>query len=392
MFFSRAPKATKAIALKALIVSPEADAETILKPALAAAGRFTVDVVRDSIDHAEPRLTGEGASVMVVCLDTGSRAELLALQRFMTRTGGRVPVVVVTQAFDEALARWLLQIRVTDFVTRPVDPTDLAHTCLKAIDSLTAGETREAEFFTFLPAAGGVGVTTLAVQTAFLLMRQGGKRQSARTCLVDLDFQNGACADHLDVEPRLMLDEIVPNPERLDEHLLEMMLSEHSSGLSVLAAPNRPAEMRVFDPSVVTRLLDIAAHRFDHVVIDLPRTWFPWTDDVLVGSDRTFVVTEMTVPGLRLARRLIGAIHDRLGDAVRPQAIVNRYEASVFGAGLRKSDIEAALGSTLAGCIANNYKQVREAIDRGVPLEDIKASSGVLADLRKILATPKQEG
>lgn len=384
MFFSRVQSAGQS-ALKALVVSPEADAETTLKPALNAAGRFAVTVMRDSFERAEPRIAADTAAVVIACVDTQARGELVALQRFINRTGGRVPVVVVTDGFDEALARWLLQIRVADFVKRPIDPVELARTCIKAIEAQASGEPGEAEFYAFLPAAGGVGVTTLAIQTAFLLLRANGRKALARTCLIDLDFQNGACADHLDVEPRLILDEIVPNPDRLDDLLLDMMLSEHPSGLKVLAAPNRPAEMRTFDPAVVTRLLDLASRRFDNVVIDMPRTWFPWTDDVLVGADRVYIVTEMTVPGLRLARRLTAAITERLGEAVKPAAIVNRFESSLFGTGLRQSDIEAALGSALAGCVANNYRQVREAIDRGVPLEEIKASSNVLADLRKIL-------
>src|SRR5690606_22329507 len=157
-------------------------------------------------------------------------------------------------------------------------------------------EVREAEIFTFLPAAGGVGVTTLAIQTAMTLLNSG-PRGSVKTCLVDLDFQHGACSDYLDLEPRLDLSEIEPRPERLDRQLLEVMLSQHASGLSVIAAPNRPAEMRSFDPNVVTRLLDLVASHFDYVVIDMPRTWFSWTDNVLTGSNRLFIVSEMTVPG-----------------------------------------------------------------------------------------------
>ncbi|MBP0575277.1 hypothetical protein J8J27_31640, partial [Mycobacterium tuberculosis] len=84
-----------------------------------------------------------------------------------------------------ALARWLLQIRVADFVKRPIDPAELVRTCLKAIESQTAGDGGgEAEFYAFLPAAGGVGVTTLAIQTAFLLMRSGGRKALSRTCLI----------------------------------------------------------------------------------------------------------------------------------------------------------------------------------------------------------------
>ena len=47
---------------------------------------------------------------------------------------------------------------------------------------------------------------------------------------------------------------------------------------------------------VVTHLLDLVSSRFDNVVIDMPRTWFPWSDSVLFGSDHVFIVAEGTVP------------------------------------------------------------------------------------------------
>src|SRR6185312_9907251 len=100
-------------------------------------------------------------------------------------------------------------------------------------------ETAEAQIYSFIPAVGGAGVTTLAIQTALLLLQSGGQRARPTTCLVDLDFQHGACADYLDIEPRLDLKEIEPRPERLDRQLLEIMLSHHSSGLELIAAPNR---------------------------------------------------------------------------------------------------------------------------------------------------------
>src|SRR5439155_2679866 len=161
-----------------------------------------------------------------------------------------------------------------------------------------ATEAADSQIYTFLPAVGGAGVTTLAVQSAMMLLNSGPRGKSS-TCLVDLDFQHGACADYLDLEPRLNLGEIEPRPERLDRQLLEVMLSHHPSGLAVVAAPNRPAEMRSFDPDVVTRLLDMVSTTFDYVVFDMPRTWFSWTDSVLLGSNELFIVSELTVPGLR---------------------------------------------------------------------------------------------
>ena len=136
-------------------------------------------------------------------------------------------------------------MRIADFLVKPVAPVDLVRACAR-VAKLEAGDEQptEAQIYTFLPAAGGVGVTTLAIQTAMLLLNSGGQRSRPSTCLVDLDFQHGAVADYLDIEPRLNLSEIEPRPERLDRQLLEVMLSHHSSGLAVVAAPNRPAEMR----------------------------------------------------------------------------------------------------------------------------------------------------
>ena len=117
--------------------------------------------------------------------------------------------------------------------------------------------------------------------------------------------------------------------------------------------------MRSFDFEVVTRLLDLVAAHFDNVVIDVPRTWFAWTDSVLIGSNRLFLVTEMTVPGLKHARHLVNVIRERLADGPQLEVIVNRFEQRLFGPGLRRADIEQALGDSLAGTIPNNFRLVQ---------------------------------
>jgi pilus assembly protein CpaE len=302
----------------------------------------------------------------------------------VTRIGNWPPVVVITQAFDEGVARRLMQMRVADFLVKPVPPVELVQTCARVAKKPANTESAEAQILTFLPAVGGAGVTTLAVQTAMLLLNSGARGKTA-TCLVDLDFQHGACADYLDIEPRLNIGEIEPRPERLDRQLLEIMLSQHPSGLAVVAAPNRPAEMRSFDPDVVTRLLDLVSSNFDYVVFDMPRTWFSWTDSVLLGSNKLFIVTETTVPGLRHAKQLVEAIRERLGDGPQPQVIINRFEQKLFSSGLRRSDVEQALGEAFAASIPNHYSLVREAIDRGVPLDEIKPGNKITAQLNKLI-------
>jgi pilus assembly protein CpaE len=124
---------------------------------------------------------------------------------------------------------------------------------------------------------------------------------------------------------------------------------------------------------------------FDYVVFDMPRTWFSWTDSVLLGSNKLFIISEMTVPGLRHAKQLVEAIKERLGDGPQPQVIINRFEQKLFSSGLRKTDIEQVLGDAFAACLPNNYSLVREAIDRGVPLDEIKPGNKITLQLKKLM-------
>jgi pilus assembly protein CpaE len=367
-----------------VVLTADSAFEEQARTTFGASDQIMLRVVSGTLAAVDGEFDLEGATVAVIDLDAGQRDQMQALERLMGRVGSWPPVVVVTQAFDETVARTLLQMRVADFLVKPVSPIELVRTCARVAKGPATTEATEAQIYTFLPAVGGAGVTTLAVQSAMMLLNSG-QRGKASTCLVDLDFQHGACADYLDLEPRLNIGEIEPRPERLDRQLLEVMLSHHPSGLAVVAAPNRPAEMRSFDPDMVTRLLDLVSSNFDFVVFDMPRTWFSWTDSVLLGSNKLFIISEMTVPGLRHAKQLVEAVRERLGDGPQPQVIINRFEQKLFSSGLRKADIEQVLGESFAACIPNHYGLVREAIDRGIPLDEVKPGNKITAQLKKLI-------
>jgi pilus assembly protein CpaE len=69
----------------------------------------------------------------------------------------------------------------------------------------------------------------------------------------------------------------------------------------------------------------------------------------------------------------------------------------MFSSGLRRGDLEQALGEAFAAAIPNDYALVREAIDRGVPLDEVKAGNKVSAALKKLVMEaaadkPKADG
>ena len=128
--------------------------------------------------------------------------------------------------------RGFLRLRLQDFLVKPVAPSDLAHT-LTRLGRDDSDPYPDSRIYTFLPAAGGVGNTTLALQAAVLL-HQAAARRHQTTCVVDLNLQSGSCAEYFDLEPHFDIAEIENQPDRLDRKLLDVMLSRHKSGLAIV--------------------------------------------------------------------------------------------------------------------------------------------------------------
>ncbi|MEJ1160084.1 AAA family ATPase [Prosthecomicrobium sp. N25] len=350
-----------------------------LKAALPAHGLEVVIYPR-SLDRVEARLDLSPGTVVLVDLDVRSDAAFLALQRLMARAVHTCPVLVITNFFDEKVGRQLLHLKVSDHFLRPVEPEELARAVMAAARSVEiAGGERRSRILTFMPVAGGVGCTTLAIEAAGLAL---DRRKGGTACIVDLHIKNGAVAEYLDLQPGLVLDEIEPHPERLDSQMLGVMTARHAKGVAVIAAPRALIQNRHASDRAVLAILDQAASAYDTVVIDHPATWQSWSDAIMLGSDEVYLVTEMTVPGLRATDALVRALVSRFGDRVRPKVLVNRFKTSFFSSGTRKSDAAKLLGDRIAGFIPNDYALVQEAIDRGLTLREVQPGNKISKELR----------
>src|SRR5205807_5999051 len=110
----------------------------------------------------------------------------------------------------------------------------------------------------FVPSAGGVGNSTLAIEVGIQL-KTAKRTRGRRICLLDLDFQNSHVCDYLDIEPRMQIHEIAVNPDRLDTQLFELFISHHSSGLDVLAAPRSRDRSPTLDVETLEALFRMIA-------------------------------------------------------------------------------------------------------------------------------------
>ena len=368
-----------------LLVTRDADVRE--KGALAFRDRssFGLRALSARVMEFEQDMAGiDKPDLLILDLHTANLIDTESLERIKKSLYASTPIVVISSYLDQDTVRTLVQIKVDDWLPKECTPLDLYKSCERAVSKQqTAPAARDAACYTFMPICGGAGCTTLAIQAAFLL---GGKsKRLETTCLVDLNLQDGMAADYLDLAPAFSIEELSVAIGRLDRQLLEVMLARHSSGLSVLAAPRLPARLLEVSEGLLASVLDLLSKSFENIVIDLPKTWQPWTDSVIAGSSKVFLVTSFTVPALRQARFVSDAIISKAPTSTRVSVIVNKFHKPFFGAGLLRKDAERLLGTRLGGFTPDAGNIVTEAINRGLPVSEISSGKKLGRRLSEII-------
>jgi pilus assembly protein CpaE len=127
-------------------------------------------------------------------------------------------------------------------------------------------------------------------------------------------------------------------------------------------------------------IVELAAREFGTVLVDLPSNWTNWSLSLLARSDLILLVTQMTIPSLNRARRQLELMREQDLNHLDVRIVVNRLEKA-FMRTIRLSDVREGLGLDVSYTIANEHATMRAAIDRGVPIDEIRRKSPLGKDL-----------
>jgi pilus assembly protein CpaE len=225
---------------------------------------------------------------------------------------GRVFFVLISDELSASDYKALLRRGDADWVSLDADPQEILdilarHRRRRNAEHAGYASGAKPVAVSFVPSAGGVGNTTLVLETAIKLKTDRATRER-RICVIDLDFQRSHVCDYLDLEPRLKIREIMDNPDRLDDQLFDIFISRHASGLHLFAAARSSFAVCDLNVSALDALFNLASLRYELILIDLPVTWFAWTDQVVSASDGVVVTGTNTIPGLRQTVETLKAV------------------------------------------------------------------------------------
>jgi len=203
----------------------------------------------------------------------------------------RTPVIALSTLSDRDSLRSTMLAGARDYLVRPIDAEELEKTILgvselerkrSALNEHVVESGHVGEIVSIFGAKGGVGRTILATNLAVALALN-----KQRVALVDLDLQLGDVALMLDIVPERTIADLVPVVDKLDPELMRSFMSVHASGLKVLPAPSRPEEGEKVTSAHIRKILDVLAHAYDYVIVDIPRQL---NDNVIATLDMSNLV------------------------------------------------------------------------------------------------------
>jgi len=377
-----------------LICARASDLRSELEGTLASAGyRTTVvgtpaDAVASMRDDPPDLVVAEGlaASGAIAALRSGSG------------TGDVTPVLVVAPARDVEARIAFIEAGADDVIPAGFARNELESRVMALlirsgkITPDAASRHAGAEVITFFSPKGGVGTTTLAVNTAVLLAgggspapaRQNGGPDlpASRVLLIDLDLQFGQVATHLNLSPRYDVALVASDEAALnDPELARSYLDVHSSGLSVLAAPSRPeADFRV-TLDQVQRILGLFQPQFDHIVVDLGSRLEPRTVWMLDQADVDVFVLFPEIAALRSTSLLSAFLAETTPLRARSHIVVNHIFPNEL---LKSRDVENLLRVKPAADIPFTEVDMIRSVNEGVPLVIGRPTSPAALAMRQV--------
>jgi MinD-like ATPase involved in chromosome partitioning or flagellar assembly len=216
---------------------------------------------------------------------------------------------------------------------------------------------------------GGMGATSLAVNLAIELQDRRGLFSASpqrKVALVDLDVQFGTAGSILDVEDRGGLLALTRMADEPDAQAVRNALVTHQSGLKILPAPQKAIPLDALDGLRVGAIIDGLMAQNDYVVVDLPPALVYWLEPLLQRADRLLMMTDLAVPSVTSARRLIDLMRED-NPELKVDIVVSRERKPLFQRELHRS-VASALGEPLRHWLPDETRLSRQALDRGEPL------------------------
>ncbi|WP_244470416.1 AAA family ATPase [Microvirga vignae] len=289
-------------------------------------------------------------------------------------------VLAIGHANDIVLYRELIKRGVSEYLLAPVNPVSL----IASISSIY-GENRSSKLgqtYAFVGAKGGVGSSTLAHNVAWTIARQLG----SDVMIADLDLPFGTASLDFNLDTGPGISEAIQDTGRLDDVLLDRLLTQCGDHLNLLSAPTDLEKPYDLHENAIEPLIDVAQSSIPFTVLDLPHMWTSWARNVLVAADEIVITAAPDLANLRNAKNMINVLRQVRPHDPPPKLVLNQVgmpkrpeiKPKEFAKAVQLEPITCiGFEAQLFGTAANKGQMIAEVSSKGAAPK----SFGEIADI-----------
>ncbi len=299
-------------------------------------------------------------------------------------------LMMVAETVTADLLRYAMRAGVSDVIESPLDETKIeaaieqfAHDVLKRRNvAARAGReverTERGQLITVTSAKGGSGKTVMATNVALLLNRLADKK----VVLVDADLQFGDVCLLLQLEPRFTMVNAAHELHQLDSEMLDSLLTEHPSGLRVLAAPLEPAFADDITTAGLMQMLDVLQETYDYVVVDTASMLDELILSLIEKADQVLMIVDMDLPSVKNAKLALETLRLLKFSTGNVKLVMNRSNSK---ARLDNKEIEGALKMEIAAAVPSDAA-VPNSVNEGRPVVETDPKGKVAKGFESVAA------
>lgn len=312
----------------------------------------------------------------IIALGPNAETAVRFIEKLNTECPGTALISAAQDASPDHILR-SLRAGAREFLRIPISAEEL-RTVLSRVSELQTKQQVEApkkkgRMVAVFSSKGGCGTSFIATNLA--------AATASKTVLVDLNLQAGDLPLFLGLEAKYSIADMVEKRQRLDEALINSLVTPHSTHLSLLAAPREADHADEIEPQHVFEVLQKLREHYDYVVLDPQHTFDSITLAALDQSDEIVLVLTLDIPAIRSTQRAL-EIFDRLGyPRKKVKIIVNRWSKQID---LDLRQVEKFLGEPVVGFVPSDYQTAVGSINLGTPLVQAEPTSKIALEIRRI--------